>query len=317
MGLSEAELEEHCRYILEDRRILNKIVILCEGEIPKTSGRLSPQSYRNMDKMPDANFYHACVPRWWKQYRPQFINCGDRQDVLNTFFSILDLHNQNPANSYLSPHQLFAIVDLDIQIASIKNDYAFTDTDSIFYNLYEKAKINEGNCINHRIWVTGLVHKEAYFLTPDIQSVLDNYSNTPVYQDSVVNIEQVYLDIVDSLHEDIDLQNNLEKTFNRINYCSNLDFDDIKNFQTSWKINFINSQNNFDKNILSLALLTIAKAKKYWKQIQPPQGWTSSERAFRDGLTLEIGKFYSEQECDAKNHIPFFFKILYGLIEQE
>lgn len=317
MSLSEAELEEHCQYIIESRRILNKIVVLCEGDIPKIEGRLSPQAYNSMEKMPDANFYNTCVPTWWIRDRPRFFNCGDRQDVLNTFFSILDLHNRNSINSYLNPNKLFAIVDLDLQVANIKSDYTFPDTDSIFYNLYEQAIVNEENCKNHRIWVTGLVHKEAYFLAPDVQSVLDDYLITPIYNTAPIEVEQIYIDMINSLHEDIDLQNNLKKTFKRISYCSNLNFDNISDFQYSWKLNFQNNQNSSEKSQLILALLTIAKAKKYWNKIQPPQDWTSPLHTFREQLSQEIGKFYSRQECDAKNHIPFFFKILYSFIENE
>lgn len=88
MSLRETELLEHCQFILANRQIRNKFVILCEGEIKKTASRLSPQSYRAMEDFPDANFYKACVPRDWRQQIPTFFNCGDRNDVLNTYFNL-------------------------------------------------------------------------------------------------------------------------------------------------------------------------------------------------------------------------------------
>ncbi len=66
--------------------------------------------------MPDSNFYNACVPHWWSQYRPQFFNCGDRKDVIDTYFALSELHAKDSTNSYLEPNRLFALVDLDIQI---------------------------------------------------------------------------------------------------------------------------------------------------------------------------------------------------------
>jgi hypothetical protein len=57
MSFTDDELEQHCQYILGERRIKNKIVILCEGGRYDGKERLSPQSYRRMEELPDANFY--------------------------------------------------------------------------------------------------------------------------------------------------------------------------------------------------------------------------------------------------------------------
>lgn len=313
MSLNEIELNQHCEHILKLRKIKNKIVVLCEGDIQKVEGRLSPQSYKHMERMPDANFYDACVPKWWKDYRPQFINCGSRQDVLNTFFKLTELHNESPDESYLEPNKLFALVDLDIQKADI-NNYLFDNTESIFYHLYEQGKVNESNLQVHRIWVTGLIHKEAYFLSPDTQSVYQDFLNTPTYNGSSIEIEKIYLDMVDELCQDADLQSNWQTAFKRIIYCLGVNCNDIIKFPSLWKSEYNQSQNDVDKKQLILALLTIIKAKKYWNKIHPPSDWQRPEQIFRDMLILEIGKFYSEQECNINNHIPFFFNRLYGLI---
>ncbi|MFM6157686.1 MAG: hypothetical protein ACKPE3_32610, partial [Sphaerospermopsis kisseleviana] len=94
---------------------------------------------------------------------------------LNTYFKILDLHNADSSQSFLNPDLLFAIVDLDVQFAEIQEDYSFKNTEDIFYSLYQQGNINESNTDHHRIWVTGLIHKEAYFLSPGIQEVFDNH----------------------------------------------------------------------------------------------------------------------------------------------
>jgi len=314
MSFNEQELKEHCLKIIQDSRIRNKILILCEGLIPpKVEGRRSPQLYKQMEQMPDANFYNACVPTWWKQYRPVFFNCGDRNDVLNTFFGLLDLHNADYSQSFLTPDKLFAIVDLDIQLANIQKDYKFQNTDDIFYNIYDETKINETDLNHHRIWITGLIHKEAYFLKPDIQEVFDNqYIISPLYKENTVNLENIYLDMVN----DADLQIHWSRVIKRISHLSSFDGMEIDKFQYSWQEEYQNNQNLHYKNKLINAVLMLVKSKEYWKQILPDDNWTHSESKFREQLSLEIGKFYSKQDCIVENHIPFFFKTLYKLIEE-
>lgn len=316
MSLSREQLEEHCIKILQSSRIRNKIVVLCEGEIEKDQGRLSPQSYGRMEQMPDSNFYQACVPSRWRQYRPQFFNCGDRKDVIDTYFTLLELHNQDSGNSYLAPNKLFAIVDLDLQLKTIDN-YNFADTESIFQNLYEKFRVKEENLTQHRIWVTGLIHKEAYFLIPELQSIFDDYSTSAIYNGNSLILEDIYIAMANEISSDLDLQKNVPKVFHRINCCSGLDCSEIGKLQDSWKDQFEKAGDENRKDELVFALLTIKKAKDYWNQIQPPSDWPCSPenfRNFREQLSLEIGRFYSEQSDNPKYHIPFLLKTLYEFV---
>lgn len=315
MSLNSEELQQHCQEILKQRRILNKIVILCEGlRNNQNQGRPSPQSYKRMEKMPDANFYNACVPSSWTQYRPQFFNCGDRKDVIDTYFNLLELHSKDTNNSYsyLNPEKLFAIVDLDNQIQNITNiyDYNFSDTEEIFKHLYEKGKINEENIKDHRIFVTGLIHKEAYFLTPELQSIFDTFLNTPTYEGNKVSLEKIYFKMADDITTDIDLQNNLAKSSNRIDYCIDLDYSEINKLCNSWKYEFKACKNELQKNELIYSLLTIKKAKYCWKQIQPPADTDIFPERFREQLSLEIAKFYSENSSNPRYHISFLLETL-------
>ena len=318
MSLSPEELKQHCEEILQDRRILNKIVVLCEGDISKNQGRLSPQLYKRMEQMPDSNFYNKCVPHWWSQYRPQFFNCGDRKDVIDSYFTLLELHAEDSGSSYLSPNKLFAIVDLDLQIQKIDNDsYAFADTEEIFHNLYEKFKVKDENTALHRIWVTGLIHKEAYFLIPELQSIFDYSYNYPIYKGNLLILQDIYIDMADKMSSDLDLQNNAPRVLNRISCCSGLDCSEIDKLQDSWKDQFQKAVHDTRKDELVFALLTIKKAKDYWNQIQPPSDWPCSPenfRKFREQLSLEIGRFYSGHSDDPKYHIPFFLKTLYEFV---
>jgi hypothetical protein len=321
MSLNPEQLQEHCEIILKSRRIKNKIVVLCEGDIH--IGRKSPQSYKKREQMPDANFYKACVPKWWrqtKQYIPQFFNCGDRKDVLDTYFTLLKLHEKytshsDTTNSNLDPERLFAMIDLDLQLQRIDNDnYPFKDTEEIFLDLYEKSEVKEQNAAQHRIWITGLIHKEAYFLTPELQPIFDNCCNKPIYQGNPAVLAKIYLDMADAICSDLDLKNNLQRAFDRISYCSGLDCTEVENFQASWKDRFQNAVDETHRNQSIAVLLTIKKAKDYWHQIKPSADFSREDWVFRDQLSLEIGRFYSEQSSDVKSHIPFFFKTLYELV---
>jgi len=327
MSLNPEELQEHCKIILKSREIKNKIVVLCEGDI-HMQGIKSPQSYKKREQMADANFYKACVPRWWREKQPQFFNCGDRQGVLDTYSTLPILHAKDTTNSYsyLDPDRLFAMIDLDLQLQTIDIDnYPFKDTEAIFRNLYEKSEVKEQNAAQHRIWITGLIHKEAYFLTPELQPIFDNCFNKPMYKDqrNPAVLTNIYLDMADAISSDLDLQNNLQRAFDRINHCSGLDCTelDLYKFQDSWKHQFQNTSDETRKHQLIRALLTIKKVKNkkhpehdYWEKIRSPADWSGDEAVFREQLSLEIGRFYSQQSSDVKSHIPFFFKTLYEFV---
>ncbi len=96
----------------------------------------------------------------------------------STFFTLLERHSKLRQYSYLNPDKLFAIVDLDIQSQEMSQSYPFSDTEAIFEHLYDKGKVNKKNANQHRIWVTGLIHKEAYFIEPALQSVFDTFPLT-------------------------------------------------------------------------------------------------------------------------------------------
>jgi hypothetical protein len=202
------------------------------------------------------------------------------------------------------------MIDLDLQLQTIDN-YIFTDTEAIFRNLYEKSEVKEQNAAQHRIWITGLIHKEAYFLTPELQPIFDNCCNEPIYQGNSAVLANIYLDMADAICSDLDLQNNLQRAFDRISYCSGLDCTEVQAFQASWKERFQNAVDETHKNQSIAVLLTIKKAKDYWHQIKPFGDFSREDWVFREQLSLEIGRFYSEQSSDVKSHIPFFFKTLY------
>lgn len=317
MSFSEKELKQHCETILKQRKIRNKIIVLCEGIIPKEQGRPSPQSYGRMDTLPDSNFYKACIPSDWRNSRPEFFNCGDCNNVANTYLTLLEMLEEDIDNQYFHPKKIFAIVDLDIQIRPIYN-YRFSNTQEIFCNLYDKIKINEANADNdqepHKILVTGLIHKEAYFLVPALQSIFDEYSIQPFYKDSKLLLEDIYIAMSQDLCLDTDLKANFVIACSRIKHCSGLDFSEINKLKDSWIDEFHNAMDENRKHELVFSLLTTRKAKEYWHQVQPSDEWSRDVSVYRDQLSLAIAReFYAKQtdnEAAAKYHIPYFFKML-------
>ncbi len=311
MSFTEGELAQHCEYILGERRIKNKIVILCEGGRYDGKERLSPQSYRRMEELPDANFYNACIPNYWRERRPQFFNCGDRHDTLSAYFKLLELHDdRKPASSYLSPDLLFALVDIDLHTAKIADEgYGFADTEEIFHDLYLDLKIQPDKLPQHRIWVTGLMHKEAYFINPALQSIFDEYEIPIDYRENPIDLHLVYRDIIAALERDPDLCEHFAKAVKRICHCDKLNLENPQLLAKCWQ-----ELSDFPEQIeteLIFALLAISKSKPYWQKVM-----ASSPSRQREALSLQIARrFYAEQQgedCE-RNHLPCFFTYLYNL----
>jgi hypothetical protein len=305
-------LEQHCQTILKSRRILGKIVILCEGHIQDFEGRRSPQSYRQMEKVPDANFYKACVPEDWTQNCPVFFTCGGRGNVLQTYFKLLDFHNSDPSNSYLNPEKLFAIVDCDFSPQPIQN-YPFSNLDEIFHSLYDRLELNPKNIPNHRIFVTGLVHKENYFLIPELQTVFDTLPCPPQYRTSTkrLSLSGLHQKMAQDLHQDDDLANHWLRVHQRVKDCTSCNPSTPEKFSQDWQTAFNRTIDPTEKSTLSQILLTLRKAKEYWENyVSPPIDWSQSEQTYKDQLTLAIGRFYSKNSHNPRFHIPFLLKQL-------
>jgi hypothetical protein len=321
MSLTPAALEEFCLSILQFPRIDGKIVILCEGERNKIGGtRLSPQSYSEMARMPDRSFYEACVPRWWSQQRPKFINCGDRVDVINTYFQLRQLGQASPRN-YLDPSKLFAIVDLDINHAKLDPQYPFTDTETVFQDLYHQGSVKQSQTAQHSIWVTGFIHKEAYFIAPEVETTLKQHFNPPFYKGKPLLLRDLYFDMADAAVQEADLIQNFAKVTHRVSHCQTLDCTDLACLIESWKVSFQTAQTDEVRNQLVKALLTLKKTKdkdpeqNFWGKIQPPADWTGTSGQFREQLSKAIAReFYAQQPADSHLHLPTFFNALYQRI---
>jgi hypothetical protein len=324
------DIDLHCLNIIKSPRIRGRIVVLCEGELPQENGRLSPQLYRKNEQLQDAQFYKACLPRYWKERTPNFFNSGSRSEVIATYQRLFDIHAENIDHSNLSVDKLFAIVDIDLQSQSLVDNsfiYPFQNIDDAFHHLYDGNNINIDNAIEHRIWFTGLIHKEAYFLIPDLQIFFDIdlpnlnylYRDGCHYQNNSINLNTIYQDIVNDTIHDRDLHDNLLRAANRITkHCEDLQLSTLADFQLSWQQQWqINTANRDKLDELVYALLAIRKAKPYWERVHPGDETATDDcedkyRKFREDISLQIGKqFYAYQEGLPHQHLAYFFRYLY------
>jgi hypothetical protein len=322
------DIDLHCLNIIKSPRIRGRIVVLCEGDIPKESGRRSPGSYVKNEHTPDSNFYKACLPEKWKDNPPIFINSGSRAEVIKTYERLPAIHDDLPVDeSCLSPHKIFAIIDIDLHsqlLSSSSCEYPFIDIDCAFNNLYESNRINTLNAVQHRIWFTGLIHKEAYFLIPELQDFFDEISNCKYqqgchYQNNKLKLDNIYQNMADDIINDKDLADKWARAASRIEYCRKFNLDSPRTFQESWQQCWrsnINSKNVL--NELAYALLAIRKAKPYWQQVHPDNTPICSEdlakefRQFREEIALKMGRqFYSRQTGEPHQHLACFFRHLY------
>jgi hypothetical protein len=314
IGLHNNEIEPLCKKLLLDKSIKNRIVILCEGEVfDKYDEVRSPNFFRKSEYLQDSVFYKNCIPKG--NILPVFSNFGSRSQVVNAFYKLKELHFENPSESYLTPDKLFAILDADIQnFYFTENEYNYFAKDIFeIYNLqYNGFHLNDLDLSEHKFFITGLIHKEAYFLLPENQKLFDDYKISPLYNGKKVILDQVYNEIIKDEKIKNKTDEDLNKYFDKVNHRishTNLDISNIDNFKKSWISNFQKSVSDEEKEHLIKSLLILKKAKPYWESLTPNSQLITHER-FLENLSLEIAKTISDKKALPQNHISYFFKLL-------
>jgi hypothetical protein len=175
MGLNSIQILNLAKSICNLQKLQNKMIVLCEGAVePEPSSdpndthsqsRQSPGTYAK-ERFEDSRFYKRCLPVELRS-KVQFVNCGDRSNVIDAFHRIIEICRDDPSNSYIDIERLFVIVDLDLEVKKI-SDYHFPSIEEIYNDIY---CCDSGNLRlkNHRIYTTGLIHKEAYFILPELE----------------------------------------------------------------------------------------------------------------------------------------------------
>lgn len=298
--MTSEEIIHHANAIISSSRTRDKYVFLCEGEISDvvTNARYNPSALGRLERLQDSSFYKSCLNRNIKSFKlPFFVNCGGKSDVINVYnkiFEIVSLKNENGEKSYINLEQLYAIVDLDFQKAVVN---ANTTIEDIYHNLYLNTNIMVDNILSNKILVTGLIHKEAYFLLPKFHDILLDKKLELIYNDNDINMENIFHDMCEEISSDKDLLSNLDTALSRFK-CSNLNtLDDLKTFC----LNEIATNNNYK------FLLTIRKAKSYWEKIT--SNYMCDSEKLREQLSLAIGEKISIDE-DIDCHITALFNTI-------
>ena len=311
MSMSPEQREDFCRKILLLRRIKGCIVVLCEGDVSYIEVH-TPQQMRKLESLPDANFWRATIPQWWRDKRPVFIPCGDRNSVLQTFRSLKEIHKQDRDNSYLSPEKLFALVDLDIQSADLSEISAcFQNTEELYHHMYENSIVNRNIIMDEHIIVTGWIHKEAYFLAPDLQSLFDNSEYQLTFYGEKLQLDTVYEEMAANIPEEVDIIKHYSVVQTRIKKLMGWETENPRQLAELYMDEFGNTANSYaEKRKLTESLLTIKKAKSCWYKIRIAHPHKESpEDSLRDALVLQIGDFWAKKCKEKQDGEPFYYHI--------
>lgn len=305
----DSTLAAQARAILGSPRIRGKIVVLCEGDplpLDPAGGPPSPQMYGRLEHTPDASFYAQCVPQDWQGWGlPRFFTCGGRSQVLEVFGELLTIHKRRPDESYLSPDKLFALVDLDLQNASLPACGPCATTEDAHALLYSDGLVRPDVAASQRIWVTALVHKEAFFVLPGAEA---NWRDSPPYLDGApLVLRDLYAKIAEALPRDGDLLANLPalaERLQRFSAASWLDTASAEGLRGSW---LAASQRGPEPGLVR-ALLAVGKVKPFWLQIGPGPELERdlSPSQCREQLELNLARWIAERD-PAEHPLAGFF----------
>jgi len=321
VSFSKKELETYCdEIILKNAAIDRQTIVLCEGfnqnlkELVKNPATLAENF---VNEYQDAAFYQRSIPKWCRDANIVFYVCGKQAKVIEAYFYLRKKYQEKQAKNdrRFDVNKLFAWLDIDSQKHPLpkEEDYPFSSLEAIYSDLYQNGLVNQKRVHNHNIWVTGLLHKEAYFLIPELQEIFDQYHPT--------DLTDLHVKIAKSISWDKDFYKLLTENFNlvkeRINHHPLLYVtQSVEEFQKIWLDEF--SKQNItplDKNALIEVLLIIAKSKTIWESIQSDKGTKAkAHKDYRDQLTFKIAnEFYAKQPRDSLHHLPSFFNALKGV----
>ncbi len=170
-------------------------------------------------------------------------------------------------------------------------------------DLYDGLKIDHATKDKHVIFVTGLIHKEAYFLLPELQVLFDGYKNPVLYENEKIDLHTLYDKVISESAADQDLNSNPDIILNRLSFL-NPNASSVPDLCSSIKSEYRN------RIEFSKIIFLFRKAKPYWGNIHTDSTVSLSTERFREQLSLEIAKFYSK-ENNNDFHLTAIFKSIY------
>lgn len=299
--------------ILGSPRIRNRLVVLCEGDVLSVRGGRppSPQMYGRLERLPDANFYRACVPRRWQNHRlPCFFTCGGRSHVLSVFEMLRTKHLEDPDSSYLDLDKLYAIVDLDLHVERMPQGYPWSTTEDVHAALYRDGLLGAVPDDRHRIWVTALIHKEAFFVLPGLEAAWE-HGVPPFFRGAPLSLRALHAAAAERLNHDVELAGCLAMAADRLQRFEaghRLECASGAALGTSWRA-AIEHVDDEEYGALVRALLAVAKIKPLWSEIvpEPKPGMPSPDEIFfRDQLALNVAALISKLEPHQHPLASFF-----------
>lgn len=289
--------------IARDARCRNRPVVLCEGDTPARrwpGQRPSPSSHKQCARLPDADFYRQCVPKSWRMGIPAFRNCGGRADVLRTMRGLLDLAETAPGETFVDAERLFALVDLDLQAQAL--DGPIGSIAELHHALYDppspgrRVRLRRPIDRRHRVWVTALIHKEAFFIAPSMQAVLEGAGGF-TFDGAAGDVRAMCAAAGARLDPgSVDRDREVEALFAgvcaRLGPCAaslGLDLADPGALAASWRA--ADRRSPGDEALFD-ALFLVTKAKPLWARVGPPlaRAWTRGDAAWRDQLERAVAR---------------------------
>ncbi|MEV9642996.1 hypothetical protein [Aliarcobacter butzleri] len=298
--MTDQQILTHAINILNSARIRGKYVFLCEGDISNIfdNNIHSPSSLRKLEHLPDSSFYKKCLNTNIQKYKlPSFFNCAGRTDVIKVYHKLLELVDEEESqgrSTYLDKEKLFVIIDLDLQNSKVDETLY---TEDIYLSLYDETKIIQTEIISHKVFVTGLIHKEAYFLLPIFQDVIENYKIQLKYGNSQICLPTIYQEILNDSYADRDLNSNLSRVLDRFSQHKLNTIDDLVSLANQ-KLN----QNELEY------LFTFRKVKPYWERITSEE--SSDDEKLREQIVAEIASKISTLNDNNFHLTAIFNKII-------
>ncbi|MCK4493083.1 MAG: hypothetical protein KAU26_03450 [Methylococcales bacterium] len=328
MSFSNSELETYCDEIILKRAAIDRsCIVLCEGfsDDLKTIIKSPPATLKNnfSSQFQDASFYQRSLPKWWRKTgnpEPIFYVCGKQKTVIKAYFYLRNKY-QEKNDKRLDSNKIYALIDIDTQKHTLPKTekYPFCSLEAIYADLYNNGIVNLKTAKNHKIWVTGLLHKEAYYLVPELEGLFKSHQPKAIFNNQDINnLNPLYQKIAQSISRDKNFYTLIKENFplikERIKYNLPLyESESVDDFQKTWLENFSNPNvtTNEKINLINI-LLIMAKSKTTWENIKSSNENKSSEhKKYRNQLSFKIAlEFYAKQPQNSQHHLPSFFNAL-------